>query len=244
MRYAVLGDIHANLTALEAVLEELKPFEVDEILSVGDLVGYGPSPRETLERVREEGIVSVRGNHDEACSGRLEPLFFSDSARRVAEWTRGELTGEERRWLANLPLSLDLEGCSLAHATYDYPREFRRITTLRDARASLEQIPSQVCFVGHTHVPVAVLQREAGSRELTFSVSSDLDLSSTHRALINPGSVGQPRDEDPRAAFGIFDVETSRYQLHRVSYDIAQEAERVRRAGIPSFLAERLALGV
>lgn len=244
MRYAILGDIHANLTALETVLRALEPMGVDQILSVGDLVGYGPSPKETIERVREAGILSVRGNHDEACSGRMEPLFFSDSARRVAEWTRGELSDAEKCWLADLPLTLDLEGCSLAHATYDYPREFRRVTTLRDARATLEQIPSRVCFVGHTHVPVAILQREAGSHELTYSVSSDLDLSATHRALINPGSVGQPRDEDPRAAFGIFDVERSRYQLHRVPYDIAQEAERVRRAGIPSFLAERLELGV
>lgn len=244
MRYAILGDIHANLSALEAVLEALEPLGVDSILSIGDLVGYGPSPREVLERVQAAGIVSVRGNHDEACSGQIEPLFFSDSARRVAEWTRGELSDEEKRWLASLPLTLDLEGCSLAHATYDYPREYRRVTTLRDARATLEQIPSRVCFVGHTHVPVAVLQREMGSGELTFSVSNDLDLSETHRALINPGSVGQPRDEDPRAAFGIFDTETSRYQLHRVPYDIAREAERVRRAGIPGFLADRLALGV
>lgn len=244
MKYAILGDLHANRSALEAVLASIEPHGVDTILSVGDLVGYGPSPREVIDLVREAGIVAVRGRHDEACAGLLEPTFFTESGRRAALWTRDLLSEGDRNYLRSLPLTRDLEGCSLAYSTYAQPGEARTITTLRDAEPCLEAIPYRVAFVGQTHVPLAMVRERAAPHRASLSASSDLDLLDVHRALINPGSVGQPRDEDPRAPFGLFDTETLRYRLLRCEYDVERERRRFERAGVPSFLGERLALGV
>ena len=217
---------------------------MDAILSVGDLVGYGPSPREVLDLVREAGIIAVRGRHDEACAGLLEPTFFTESGRRAAQWTRAILTRQDRSFLRSLPLTRDLEGCSLAYSTYAQPGETRTITTLRDAEPSLKAIPYRVAFVGQTHVPLAMVQERGEPHRTSFSASSSLELLHVHRALINPGSVGQPRDEDPRAPFGLFDTETLHYRLLRCEYDVEKERWRIERSGIPPFLGERLALGV
>lgn len=244
MRYAVLGDIHSNLTALRAVLEDVRRHACDRLLSVGDVVGYGANPEGVIDLLREAGALVVQGNHDEAICAEETPAFFNPAARAAADWTRSTLDSEQMEWLRNLPLTRDLEGCSLAHGTYDEPQEFRYLMSVADAEPSLDQAPQPICFVGHTHVPVIVLRSKAAPERSFYTTSNHLDLNDCHAALINPGSVGQPRDEDPRAAWGLLDTEEGHYSLHRVEYEIAEEARRIRGAGLPPFLADRLFLGV
>jgi diadenosine tetraphosphatase ApaH/serine/threonine PP2A family protein phosphatase len=244
MRYAILGDIHANETALCAVLQDIAKVEVDRILCLGDLVGYGASPTTTLEILREVDAISIRGNHDEACCGLVEPIFFNPSARAAATWTKSLLTSNEKQWLSELPLTIDLDECSLAHGTYDHAQEFRYLTSVDSALGSLKSMPRPVCFVGHTHLPVVVVQPEHAPESPSHTLSARVELGDIRRAVVNPGSVGQPRDDDPRAAWGLYLPNEPSYELRRVEYDIEKEAHKIRAAGLPAFLADRLHLGI
>ncbi|HIG87084.1 MAG TPA: metallophosphoesterase [Planctomycetes bacterium] len=244
MRYAILGDIHANETALCAVLEDIANVGADRILCLGDLVGYGGSPSATLQILRDVAAISIRGNHDEACCGLMEPIFFNPSARAAAIWTKSILTSNEKQWLAELPLTIDLDECSLAHGTYDHAQEFRYLNSVDSALGSLKSMPRPVCFVGHTHLPVVVVQTEHAPESPSHTLSARIELDNIRRAVVNPGSVGQPRDEDPRAAWGLYLPDEPSYELRRVEYDIEKEAHAIRAAGLPAFLADRLHLGI
>jgi diadenosine tetraphosphatase ApaH/serine/threonine PP2A family protein phosphatase len=244
MRYAILGDIHANLTALEAVLADVRETGVDRIVSVGDVVGYGAAASEVIQLLRELQIAVVKGNHDAACIGELDTTFFNPHARAAVEWTRERLSDDEASWLRGLPLVMHLEHCSVAHGTYATPERFDYVLSTEDADASLDQQPLPVCFVGHTHVPVTILRLAESPTRTSYTMDDEVDLSEATRALINAGSVGQPRDEDSRAAWGLFDAEAQRFEMKRVTYDIGVEAQRIRAQGLPAFLADRLYLGV
>ncbi|MBL8863609.1 MAG: metallophosphoesterase family protein [Planctomycetes bacterium] len=244
MKYGILGDIHANLSALRSVLEHFRARRVERILSVGDVVGYGAAPTECIEILRAAGARVVKGNHDAACVHELDLAYFNTYARAAVSWTRGQLSRADCTWLAQLPLTLDLEDCSVAHGTYHRPERFDYVQGESDAEASLDRIPTPVCFVGHSHVPIALVRLEDDPLRTARAEGTDIDLSDVHRALINVGSVGQPRDDDPRAACAIYDVEEQRVTIERVRYDIETEARRIRAAGLPPVLADRLFHGV
>ena len=243
MRYAILGDIHANLGALEAVLAAIEREGADAIVSVGDVVGYGAAPREVIQLIRELGIPVVKGNHDAACVGELDLAYFNPYAREAVEWTASVLDAADRRWLEELPLVTTLEHCQVSHGTLAHPERFDYVQCTDDAEPSLDEMARPVCFVGHTHVPVVIL-RLAELARTAYTLDHDVDLTSARRALINVGSVGQPRDEDCNAAYGMYDSDRRHYWLSRVQYDIASEAARIRAAGLPDVLADRLFLGV
>jgi diadenosine tetraphosphatase ApaH/serine/threonine PP2A family protein phosphatase len=244
MKYGILGDIHGNLSALRAVLDALEKEKVDVLLSVGDVVGYGAAPRECIALLRELDAVVVKGNHDAACVGELDILYFNNYARSAVRWTQTILTEGDSRWLSSLPLFVDLEHASVAHGTYCHPELFDYVQSTTDADPSLDAMQLPVCFVGHTHYPVTLLRLRDDPLRTAYTEDTEIDLSESHRALINVGSVGQPRDEDPRAAYAVFDSERERACIHRVPYDIEREAARIRGAGLPSALADRLFLGV
>ena len=244
MRYAILGDIHSNLSALEAVVTAIEREGVDRVLSVGDVVGYGAAPREVMQILRELDTLVVKGNHDAACVGEVDLRYFNPYARAAVEWTCAELTDDELTWLRELPLTLDLEHCSVAHGSFHRPEQFDYIQSTEDADPSLDEMSRPVCFVGHTHVPVAIMRMVDDPYRTSYTIDYDVDLSDVTRALINVGSVGQPRDEDFRAPVGIYDTESERFEIHRVEYDIEREAARIRAAGLPEMLADRLFLGV
>jgi diadenosine tetraphosphatase ApaH/serine/threonine PP2A family protein phosphatase len=244
VKYGVLGDIHANLSALEAVLGRFDEEGVERILSVGDIVGYGAHPSECIRLVRSIGAVVVKGNHDAACVGELDLRYFNAHAREAVRWTQAVLDDEDRRWLASLPLTADLDDCCVGHGTYFRPELFDYIQSTSDADPSLDAMSSQVCFVGHTHVPVTLLRLEDDPAHTAYTLDPEIDLSEARRALINVGSVGQPRDEDPRAAYAVFDSGEKRAWIRRVRYDIEREVRRMRDAGLPDVLADRLFLGV
>jgi len=244
MRYAILGDIHSNLSALETVVKAIESRGVDRILSVGDVVGYGAAPREVVQILRELKAVVVKGNHDAACVDELDTQYFNPYAREAVDWTRAQLSTEELDWLRGLPLTADLDDCTVAHGSLHEPEQFEYIQCTEDADPSLDEMLRPVCFVGHTHVPVAIMRMADDPYRTSYTIDYEIDLSDVSRALINVGSVGQPRDEDSRAPFGIFDSETSLFAIERVEYDVEREAQRIRAAGLADILADRLFLGV
>ncbi|MCA9002117.1 MAG: metallophosphoesterase family protein, partial [Planctomycetes bacterium] len=197
-----------------------------------------------LDVLRDRKVPTVLGNHDAAVAGTIDTTFFNPMAREAVLWTQGQLTEGDLDWLQELPLLHHEPDCSVAHGSYANPAQYSYIQSTEDADPSLDLQPSRVCFVGHTHVPVTIL-RLAESPERTFyTMDNRVDLSSVDRALINVGSVGQPRDEDPRAGVGIYDSETFQYELLRVEYDPKLEGQRIQAAGLPKMLADRLFLGI
>ncbi len=244
MKYGILGDIHSNLSALEAVLNCMESEDVGRLVSVGDVVGYGAAPKQCIDILRQREAVVVMGNHDAACAGVIDTLYFNRFARTAVRWTQSALSAEECNWLKSLPMRVDLPSCAVAHGTYARPDLFNYVRKASDADNSLQELTLPVCFVGHTHVPVTLLRLKDDPLRTALLVGEDLDLSDASRALVNVGSVGQPRDEDPRAAYAIYDGETARVEIKRVAYDIERESHRIREAGLPSVLADRLHLGV
>jgi len=244
MKYGILGDIHGNLSALDVALAAFRDARVERIVSVGDVVGYGAAPRECIERLRQLDAVVVKGNHDAACTGEIEIRFFNNYARDAVRWTQSVLTEDELAWLRALPLVAQLEHCSVAHGTYHRPEMYDYIQSTTDADPSLDEMILPVCFVGHTHVPVTLLRLKDDPLRTAYTVDPEIDLSESARALVNVGSIGQPRDEDPRTAFAIYDSREDRVSIRRAAYDIDVEARRIRAAGLPSVLADRLFLGV
>ncbi len=244
MKYGVLGDIHSNLSALQAVLCCFERDGVECILSVGDVVGYGAAPRECIQLLRAIGARVVKGNHDAAAVGEMELLYFNNYAREAVRWTQTVLTDEDHDWLAALPFVLDLEHCSVGHGTYAKPELFNYIQSTTDADASLDLLEAPVCFVGHTHVPVTLMRLTDDPHRTAYTNEDEIDLGEACRALVNVGSVGQPRDEDPRAAYAIYDSTLGKVWIRRAEYDIDREAARIRAAGLAGVLADRLYMGV
>ncbi len=239
MRIAVLSDIHANLPALDAVLAALG--EVDAVWQLGDVVGYGPHPDEVVARLREIGAVGVRGNHDEAALGSLDVAYFNPAARRAVEWTGRRMAPETRAWLEALPDRLEIDEMTLVHGS---PRDptWEYVTTTPAARVNLAAISTPYCLHGHTHVPVAWRDDDGQVELVRPSDGSELALDA-RRVLLNPGSVGQPRDGDPRASALVLDHEARRVTWHRVEYSVRAVQADIRAAGLPAWLADRLATG-
>ena len=241
MRYLVLSDIHANLAALEAVLEDAPDF--DEVWCLGDLVGYGPKPNECIERVRGLPHTSLAGNHDWAALGKLDLSSFNTIARTANEWTQRQLTSSSRGYLNGLSPSLQQGDFAMAHAS---PREpiWEYIMDTHTARENFEHFQTPYCLVGHTHVPVLFeLDEDRGRCEALLPPLPEPVNLGSHRAIINPGSVGQPRDGDPRASYALLDTDEMTWSFHRVAYPIEVTQERMEAAGLPRRLIDRLEMG-
>ena len=244
MRYGILGDVHANLGALRKALELLRSEQVDRIVSVGDVVGYGAAPSACIELLREVEAVVVQGNHDAACVGAIDARCFNQAARTALDWTRTQLDEEELEWLEQLPLHVELEHCEVTHGTFDEPARFDYFLGVDQGAGSLERLTKPVGFVGHSHVPISVFRPKEAPLRVGYSPDSVVKLDELLHAVVNVGSVGQPRDEDPRLACGVYDAERGTVEILRAHYDIEREASRIRAAGLPSVLADRLFLGI
>lgn len=238
MRYGIFGDVHSNLAALEAVLETLAGARVERFLCLGDIVGYGADAQACVARVRELGPTLVGGNHDWAVAGRLSLEFFNAPARAAIVWTRKVLSRRDIAWLGSLELSTTVDGITLAHSTVHDPGVFDYLQTPYDAYLSFQSLATPHAFVGHSHIPITFFD----GTTITYSVRERIELEG-HRTISNVGSVGQPRDEDPRAACGILDTDTKVLEILRAPYDVEATAGRIRAAGLPALLAERLRLG-
>lgn len=241
MRILVISDIHANLTAFEAVLEDAGT--VDAVWCLGDIVGYGPDPNECVARVRGlENLVCLLGNHDAAALNRIPMDTFNLDARRSIEWIQNVLTKESFIFLSELPETVVTGQATLVHGSPRNP-VWEYILDLHNAVQNLEYFDTQLCMVGHTHLPIAyVADEETGILRLVIPpVNECLEIHT--RAILNPGSVGQPRDHDPRASYAIFYPETSGWEIHRVEYDIRAVQRRIRAADLPMRHAIRLLEG-
>jgi len=239
VRYAILGDVHGNLEALETALGSLADQSIDRFLQVGDIVGYGADPGACIRILREIGAVIVAGNHDWAVVGKLDSSCFNVYARAAVDWTRNVLAREDLLFLEALPLvEIVDDHITVVHATPDQPELFDYIMTEYDAHRAFESFTTPVCFIGHSHVPSILLWN--GNLE---QVLSDQVRVGRERALINVGSIGQPRDDNPQLAVGVYDTDTGDYRLHRVAYDIDRAAWKIGQAGLPPVLGERLFYG-
>lgn len=241
MKYAILGDIHSNLEALDAVLEKASELDVDAFLCIGDIVGYNANPRECMRRLRAlEPQTVIRGNHDEYASTENELVGFNPQAAWAVEWTREQLTDDEKKWLISLPYEHRLDArVTLVHATLDMPEKWGYIFDKWSAATSFNYQRTQACFFGHTHAPIAFTK----FGQIEADDLREIELKPAHKYLINIGSVGQPRDGDPRAAFVVYAPEERRVTLHRVEYDVQACQDKIREAGLPERCATRLAQG-
>lgn len=242
MRVAIVSDIHANRQALEAVLEQIRAAECDAVWCLGDVVGYGADPDACTDLVREQADICLAGNHDLAVIGGIPITDFSDVARRAAEWTEGVITDETRLFLESLASADEQQVVSLYHAS---PRDpvWEYVLSPLQAELSFDVAPQRVSIVGHTHVALAFHRFDGeGATGETRHEGDELDISAG-RWLLNPGSVGQPRDGDPRAAWLELDTEAWTATWRRVEYDIEGAAWAIRAARLPDALAERLSFG-
>lgn len=237
MRHAILGDIHANFHALEAVLGDAREQGCTAFHSLGDIVGYNARPTECVDLVRGLGGVCVLGNHDEAVSGEGALSHFSEGAAASLLWTRGILDRERRNWLGSLRAVRQVRGFTLVHATMDTPLSWGYVRTAVEAELSMVCQATPLCFIGHTHIPRVYAR---GEGEIRPPWGEGWTLPSDRRILVNAGSVGQPRDGDPRAAYVLFDEEENRLFLRRVEYDVAGAVAAVKAAGLPEKMVSRL----
>lgn len=242
MMVGIVADLHANLEATRAVFRGLDNVRPDAVVCLGDVAGYNANPNEVIDLIRERGIPCLMGNHDAATAGLEEPWFFNAKARQAIEWQAEHLRDDNRGWLRNLPGCVRIEEawlcvhgspCDRDDYIMDWLDAMRQTECLRASGAHL-------CFFGHSHR--ASLFAESGGAPIVNGASRHT-VDPHHRCFINPGSVGQPRDQDPRAAFGLFDTDRLVFEFRRAEYDIDAAAQKILNAGLPWELAARLSLG-
>lgn len=239
MRYGIFADIHGNLEAYEAVIEALSKERVTQLFCLGDIVGYGADPRACIAKTKELGCRLVAGNHDYAVADKVNVDFFNTYARQAALWTRAALTPEERNFLRNLRLVDNVDGITLVHATPYYPELFEYIQTSFDAHLGFEMLTNHLCFIGHSHVPVTFFRKKT----VTYVLDSRVKIDAKTKTMVNVGSVGQPRDENPQAAYAVYDTDEQVVEIKRVPYDIEKAIAKIVKAGLPEILGERLRYG-
>lgn len=242
MRTLILSDIHANLTALEAVLGDAEPF--DRVWCLGDVVGYGPNPNECIELIRAiPGIQCIKGNHDAAIIGDIDIRAFNYEARASLEWLDAVLQPENRQWLTNLPDRLVLDDITLAHGSPRNP-VWEYILDRATAWENMAEFDTEICLVGHTHIPcIFELDAEQPNTTKIRYIKPGKAFSIDVKSIVNPGSVGQPRDHNPKASYLIYDDEKKEWAYQRVAYDIEKVQRQIIEAGLPLRHASRLTDG-
>ncbi len=241
MRIGILSDVHSNLESLQAVLDACEKEQIDEYVCLGDTVGYGANPNECVTLIRDLTGHLVAGNHDQGVTGDTSISYFNDAAKKAVAWSKRIMSKEHLRFLSSLPLTLEYHGMLFVHSTPSFPEEWKYIVSIDNAMHEFAFFEQRCCFVGHSHQPGVFSIND--DHEMGSSIDESLQCIETKRYIINAGSVGQPRDGDPRASYVIFDTETKRLTFRRIAYDIATCQEKILRAGLPPFLAQRLEMG-
>ncbi|MDD5450186.1 MAG: metallophosphoesterase family protein [Candidatus Omnitrophica bacterium] len=242
MRYAVFSDIHSNLEAYEAVLEAISKEKADAYYCCGDIVGYGADPAECILKTKAINPVIIAGNHDWASGGQTDMSNFTSSAKAAVLWTAEKLSKGDKEYLNNLRL-INKDKFLMVHGSPSHPEEFNYVFGLNDAYPAFLRMQEEnirLCFIGHTHA-AGVLIEDMGY--ITFNPWPSVKLAKGKKYIINVGSVGQPRDSNPRAAYCIYDTDMETIEIKRVEYDIVKAQEKIVKAGLPAVLAERLSLG-
>lgn len=238
MKIAVISDIHANLPALNATLKFLSTQKIDRIICLGDIVGYGPYPNECIELVKEHCQYVMLGNHDQAALGMGDVNYFNEYALEVILWTRERLTAYNKGFLENLPYSVSDDKRLYVHSSPFEPEEWHYILDEHEARANLACTDAQLIFIGHSHIPLVFSEREGFLETELLPLELKRD-----RYIVNVGSIGQPRNGDPRATFVIYDDQSDNLEYIRINYDVDEAFQAIIDSHLPSFLAMRLLTG-
>lgn len=243
MRLAILSDVHANLEALQAVLHDIETQQIDEVVCLGDMVGYGANPNECVELIKQHCPITLLGNHDAAALGTLSTENFNIHARLAIEWTSENISPEVKVFLSLLPLRETRFEASLVHSTPYEPNMWHYITSLEEAAYNFQFFDTEFCLVGHTHIPLIITVN--ANKEIAVHQEPKLNFKAQKggRFLINVGSVGQPRDRDSRACYGILDADAQVFSYRRVKYDIETTQKKMNDIGMPGFLVKRIAEG-
>ena len=243
MKYAIISDIHGNSEALQAVLKDIKKKSIDEVICLGDIVGYYPDPEQCVEMVRNAVSVCVAGNHDYVAIGRIDTGTFTYYAFAAMEWTKANISSQTKSYLASLPLSVEKDAMFFTHSSPSNPGEW--VYVFPDSEDAVfeafNSLTFRLNFIGHTHWPSILIQ--SGERIVLHSEHSVILENSVPYYLINAGSVGQPRDFDSRACYAIYNTESQIISLIRVPYNLAVTQRKIRNSRLPIFLAERLEKG-
>lgn len=240
MRIAIFSDIHANLEALEAVLADSEEQGCDNYICLGDVVGYNADPAACLEKVRSMGCPVVKGNHDQDCAHDTSLEMMNPVAAEALEWTREQLSAEQRQWLARLRMVRQVHDFTIVHSTLDQPTSWNYVTNKFDAMANFTYQVTPVCFYGHTHVPRVFVRDSSRVQEVP---AESIVIEDGNKYFINTGSVGQPRDGDWRASYCIYDTDHKLIAFRRLEYDLETAQKKILAAGLPESLAERLPFG-
>lgn len=241
MKYVIISDIHANLEALEVAKSRIDSIKPDRIICLGDVVGYGASPNECVEIVKELTDLVVAGNHDWGVIGKTDIRYFNAYAQQAVIWTRKNLKPANFEYLENLGLTyFEANVLRAVHATPDHPERWSYIFTYQQAIMQFEAFEEMICFIGHSHQPVVF---ELTGEKITTLNSESIRLRDGHRYIVNAGSVGQPRDGDPRVCLCIYDESSKEVRIERLEYDVESARQRIINAGLPSVLGNRLLWG-
>ena len=240
MNFAIFSDIHANLEALEAILQDAHEHGCTHFVCLGDVVGYNANPHECVAKMQEMDCPIVKGNHDEQASLIESSRDFNELAEHAIEWTRENLTEPDKEWLRDLRLQRQVRDFTIVHATLDTPAKWGYVFNNLDATASFTYQHTALCFFGHTHVPMAFVRDDAGVERVKADA---LRIEVGKKYFINVGSVGQPRDGDWHAAYCTYDADNNMVEERRVKYDLATAQKKIIKAGLPRLLADRLAIG-
>ena len=241
MKLALISDIHGNLEALSAVLEDIDKQQVDKIHCLGDVVGYGSEPAACLELVNKTCDIKLMGNHEYVILGLESPDSYTQAARISAEWTRGRLTDRDFSFITDFEMDRSLDNLYLVHSSPFEPEQWHYILSPEEAAQAFERLEGWLCFHGHSHIPL--IFSEAHDRPPRERVGHSFLPDSENRYLVNIGSVGQPRDNDSRACYVTFDTDEGEVTYHRVAYDIETAQSKMAQAQLPEMLIERLAVG-
>ncbi len=244
MRVAIISDVHANLPALDAVLQRISEYDCDAIWCLGDVLGYGPHPETCVQRIQQQVEVCLAGNHDQALLGRLTLNQFNPVARQAIQWQTQKLSPQSLAWLQNRPSLYQMPQLTLAHGSPRHP-VWEYVHDVDTAAENFSHFSTPLCLVGHTHVAIGWRQTTPGDRPqaVLLPPGEALHLTEGARWILNPGSVGQPRDADPSASFAVLDIDQHTWTWHRQAYDIDVVSAAIRQAGLPELLATRLYLG-
>lgn len=237
MRYGIFGDIHSNLEAFERVINAYQKERIDKYIFVGDVVGYGADPNRCIEELKKLNAESVCGNHDWAVVELFDIDYFNDEAKRAIEWTKKRLNKEEKEFLESLKLVNKKQSFSVVHASLERPEFFDYLISIESARECFKRMDENLCFVGHTHSPMVFFM---DSNEIRYAFDRRIEIEPGVKYIINVGSVGQPRDNNPEACFCIYDSSEKVIEVKRVSYDVESSKDKILRAGLPAVTGYRL----
>lgn len=241
MRYGLISDIHSNLEALQAALEDLSKQGIDKYLCIGDVVGYGADPNACIRLIKSlDPAVLIAGNHEWGAVGLMDLEYFNEMAGAAIEWTKSALGHDEIEYLRSFKLAHEGDKFTLVHGTLESPEKFYYMMTSDDARKNMELMKSALCFVGHTHSPGILYSY---GDKMGYAAGPKVKLDRNKKYMINIGSIGQPRDSDPRASYAIYDDAEGSVELRRTAYDVASAQGKILKAGLPKRLAARLPEG-